>query len=490
MLAQGNGFGYGFDLTSRSNVTITKCTITSFSIGVHVYFSSDVFLLNNNVRSNVNDGLQIIASNRIHLLNNNLTHNGGSAIWIDWSTENNISGNYVADNNVGVMISASSAVVKNNSIKSNNYNFGVDGEQLSHFMIDVDTSNTINDRPIYYWVNKQNMEVPFDAGYVAVINSTDITVKNLTLMNNYYGILSCFTSNLTIQNVSSSYNYYGIAFFMSSNSNIANCSTETGYCGILLQDSSNNSITRNRINSLYGFKLVRSSDNRIYYNNLLNNVKQANVDAESTSAWDNGYPSGGNYWSDYAGVDLKNGPYQNITGSDGIGDTPYYINEDNQDNYPLTEPLSLVKDEMAPTIGIPSYTPSENVPLNQGVTVTVNVADVESGVKNVTLSYKLGNATSWASLAMNYNITGDLYETVIPGQPNRISVSFKITAFDNAENMATMDNAGEYYVYNVVPEQFALIALLSLMTVSSLIVAHTRRKHIGARSPTLLVRKA
>ncbi|NIV92547.1 hypothetical protein GWN42_07015 [candidate division KSB1 bacterium] len=41
-------------------------------------------------------------------------------------------------------------------------------------------------------------------------------------------------------------------------------------------------------------------------------------------------PAGGNYWSDYTGVDKFSGPNQNETGSDGIGDTPSF-----QDNYPL-----------------------------------------------------------------------------------------------------------------------------------------------------------
>jgi len=61
----------------------------------------------------------------------------------------------------------------------------------------------------------------------------------------------------------------------------------------------------------------------------------------SINIWDDGYPSGGNYWSDYTGVDLKSGPSQDQPGSDGIGDTAYVIDANNQDNYPLIYPYQL-----------------------------------------------------------------------------------------------------------------------------------------------------
>ncbi|MFQ6084384.1 MAG: PKD domain-containing protein, partial [Candidatus Aminicenantia bacterium] len=48
----------------------------------------------------------------------------------------------------------------------------------------------------------------------------------------------------------------------------------------------------------------------------------------------NGYPSGGNYWSDYIGIDLYSGPNQDQPGSDGIGDAPYTF-YGGQDNYPF-----------------------------------------------------------------------------------------------------------------------------------------------------------
>jgi hypothetical protein len=60
-----------------------------------------------------------------------------------------------------------------------------------------------------------------------------------------------------------------------------------------------------------------------------------NIETQGANIWDDGYPSGRNYWSDYDGIDLFSGPYENMTGSDGIGDTTNAIDVDNVDHYPL-----------------------------------------------------------------------------------------------------------------------------------------------------------
>ena len=54
--------------------------------------------------------------------------------------------------------------------------------------------------------------------------------------------------------------------------------------------------------------------------------------------WDDGYPNGGNFWPNYSGIDEKSGPSQDQPGSDGIGDTPYVIDANNIDRYPLVFP--------------------------------------------------------------------------------------------------------------------------------------------------------
>jgi len=109
----------------------------------------------------------------------------------------------------------------------------------------------------------------------------------------------------------------------------------------------NNTFVRNNIASNDDGVILSGGymHNRFYHNNFLDNSRQvygAHMELY-VNYFDNGYPSGGNYWSDYHQADLLQGPYQNITGYDGIGDTPYVIDENNTDRYPLIHPYGSVR---------------------------------------------------------------------------------------------------------------------------------------------------
>lgn len=133
--------------------------------------------------------------------------------------------------------------------------------------------------------------------------------------------------------------------------------------GICLQDTFNITITENTIGgNEYGIWVEDSSNNTICHNSFVNNQHQVQTYG-NVNVWDNGYPSGGNSWSDYSGVDVKSGLYQNETGSDGIGDTIYLIDGTNKDHYPL---LGTVQ-----SYNVPYFTPPL-VPHSYSVTVISN----------------------------------------------------------------------------------------------------------------------
>jgi parallel beta-helix repeat protein len=144
-------------------------------------------------------------------------------------------------------------------------------------------------------------------------------------------------------------------------------------------------------NCTNGIYLPESADNTIYHNNFINNTIQAYVTTNCNNTWDNGYPSGGNYWSDYTGADLYSGPDQDIPGSDFRGDTPYIINQNNTDHYPLTIPYETTP----PVITILS-------PENTTYSVDVDIQ----------LTFALGELVDWIGYSLNdqapVTITGNL----------------------------------------------------------------------------------
>lgn len=134
-------------------------------------------------------------------------------------------------------------------------------------------------------------------------------------------------------------NVGGIVLDHSSNNSAFGNNITGNHYSFDLYNSSNNSVSENDINNgIIGFLLTESSNNCIYHNNLINNTSGNVYAYNSINIWDDGYPSGGNYWSDYNGSDLFLGENQDQLGSDGVGDRHYVINENNIDHYPLMNP--------------------------------------------------------------------------------------------------------------------------------------------------------
>ena len=96
------------------------------------------------------------------------------------------------------------------------------------------------------------------------------------------------------------------------------------------------------------------TENYIYHNNF---GITCSDESGGPNYWDNGYPSGGNYWSGYSGNDNYHGINQDIPGSDGIGDTPHTFSG-GQDDYPFMNKDGWLETGNQPPIAEFTWTPT------------------------------------------------------------------------------------------------------------------------------------
>ncbi|PVX23227.1 MAG: hypothetical protein CW691_11120 [Candidatus Bathyarchaeum sp.] len=350
----GAGFGLkgegdiGIELTSVQDVTVKNVELTGrYYYGIYITEASYNTITENTIKN---------------------TYTG---IIIYNSTQNTVADNILEDNEFGIDLRVSTENLFRTNNLDNRYNIAIYGTELSHFINDMDDSNTIGGtKKVCYLVGEQNQVITPDTfgdiGFLALVSCTNITVQNVELSNNGQGIILAVTTGSKIVQSRITDNSNGVMLFASSNNVISGNTIKDNVRGIQLSmfssvnsislnnitdntgamflfNSSQNTISGNTLASNeYGIGFSASSYNLIMGNHFLNNeiqVYDSGTDDStlgvSINTWHVTYPAGGNYWSDYAGIDVKTGSDQDENGSDGIGDTAYVINSQNKDNYPL-----------------------------------------------------------------------------------------------------------------------------------------------------------
>jgi parallel beta-helix repeat protein len=376
--ANQNNYDGFFINASDNNRLINNVANANKYDGFGLELVNNHTLINNRVNSNNKSGISLTSSNRNLLEDNVASLNTEMGFYLLSSTSNTLADNKASANKeVGIQLDKSgNCTLKSNMMEGNYYNFGVTGDSLPYFYHDIDTSNRVDGKPIYYWIDQQEREIPKDAGFVGIIASINITARDLTLTKNSVGVLLAYSVGSVIENVdvsntddgisslASSYsiianniisnNYWGINM-LSSDSNFLFQNTITkNQLGIILGYSDNNTLQRNNIsNNWEGLSLLYSRDNLIFTNNFINDSAHS---TSSATLWDsvfemtyiyNGetYTSYmGNYWSAYFRDIFSTMGIEQDSDGDGIGDSPVSYYEiptglgTDKDYYPLMQP--------------------------------------------------------------------------------------------------------------------------------------------------------
>ncbi len=376
--------GNGIYLDNVANARVEASNLSNNENGIGIFSSEEVSLSNNSFFNN-RRGINLVSSSNITIAENRVSNNEAGIVFFQ-STNGLFSGNEVSRNSqIGVDVEYSTEATLRGNVFTENGVVIFSGASLTHLSSHTITpDNLVNGKPLYYHKDCTRLDIDgIPVGQLIVVNCNDVRVSNLQIAHTDMGIQMAFVDNANITgNVLSSNNYDGIMLLVFSNSSVTGNSIYSNMGGIRAYAVSNSVIADNDVHSnrdrgifFFASANVTVSSNNItsnnvglyasysdgipvHHNNFIDNIVQIRQWISAKVTWDAGYPSGGNFWSDYVGLDNCSGPDQNICpGPDGVGDTARVVGivdwcsdytslcvvDNVYDRYPLVSPFSVVE---------------------------------------------------------------------------------------------------------------------------------------------------
>jgi parallel beta-helix repeat protein len=331
-----DGDGNGTVISIRSSAVVEGFTIQNGSIGIELDSSNNGRISNDGLHHN-GQGLHLSNSNNWTMSENLITNNYDTCITLNNSDTNVISKNVVSYNNLHFHEALSMYNSDCNNISENDFtdNMGI-GIQLNDYSFHNTVSNNLlmNNWGGIELVKSCNHNI-IERNCVTVNETMWGLTSGIWIRESQQNIVYAneIMSNRTFATYKPPYED-GVGLSKSANNSVVSNKISLMDTGVGFHFSSdNNSIIGNTISKNghgIDFSEGVSNGNVIYSNNFIENAEQVH-NRLSTNTWDNGYPSGGNYWSDY----VKEHPNASEIDASKIWNTPYVVDANNTDKYPL-----------------------------------------------------------------------------------------------------------------------------------------------------------
>ncbi|MFX1555021.1 MAG: right-handed parallel beta-helix repeat-containing protein [Promethearchaeota archaeon] len=209
------------------------------------------------IDTNLYTAIDIKHTTAYFVVRNCLLKNATFGIYLKELSVGSITDCHILFNIWGIGIfDSSNIVLRNNTLYDNDYTIFIDGLEMGHYYHDIDTSNTVNGKPVYYLVNESSLvfDNTFDIGFLGLVGCEYIQVTDVTISDSCDAVLLAGTCNSTISSSTFVQCHIGIRLFESSNNTIIECDLFNASIG--LQDSPNNTMRNNSISGDWVFYVM------------------------------------------------------------------------------------------------------------------------------------------------------------------------------------------------------------------------------------------
>ncbi len=175
--------------------------------GIRLDYVTNGIIVNNNCSFNVFHGISLFYSDH-NTISGNILNRNYNGLFVAWSANNDITGNIIENNiEYGIYLDwAESNTLSGNNMT--NCGIGVEGGESFIKTNNIDTSNLVSQKPVYYYTDTVGL-IPSDftnAGQVILVNCDNSMIGNINTSRGSCGIALHYCEGNVISYVNSSYN--------------------------------------------------------------------------------------------------------------------------------------------------------------------------------------------------------------------------------------------------------------------------------------------